>query len=195
VRQLIAGGADLLASYDRGDGAPTPLGLARALLARDPAHDGTSLVVVAAGPWSRENHALSPRTRARGRLSCCGSASCSSGRRASRARRAALLDVWPARLILHAALVGRRATLKIGQRAGGEVVLGREGVVSAVFGEWESFDLDFDDGERVTVPVASVDLELTMSAHPGANRRLTATLDGRKMCLVAWAGWTPYLYY
>jgi len=68
VRQLLVGGADVHASDGSGDGAPTPLGLARALLARNPAHEGASLVIVAAAPWSRANHALFPaHTRARGR--------------------------------------------------------------------------------------------------------------------------------
>ncbi|KAJ1627475.1 hypothetical protein T492DRAFT_909244 [Pavlovales sp. CCMP2436] len=70
VRQLLAGGADVHASDGRGGGAPTPLALARALLARDPIHTGAALVVAAAAPWSRENHALFP---ARARPSCCGS--------------------------------------------------------------------------------------------------------------------------
>jgi len=68
VRQLFVGGVDVHASDGSGNEAPTPLGLARALLARDPAHEGASLVVAAAAPWSRENHALFPaHVRARGR--------------------------------------------------------------------------------------------------------------------------------
>ncbi|KAJ1620058.1 hypothetical protein T492DRAFT_915493 [Pavlovales sp. CCMP2436] len=45
VRQLLVGGADVHASDGSGDGAPTPLGLARALLARNPAHEGASLLL------------------------------------------------------------------------------------------------------------------------------------------------------
>ncbi|KAJ1617941.1 hypothetical protein T492DRAFT_892883 [Pavlovales sp. CCMP2436] len=60
VRQLLVGGTDVHASNSSGDSAPTPFGLARALLVRDPAHEGASLMVAAAAPWSRKNHALFP---------------------------------------------------------------------------------------------------------------------------------------
>jgi len=58
-----------------------------------------------------------------------------------------------------------------------QFILGREGVITAVSGEWELVELELDDGERVSVPVASVDIKLAAtSTQPGANRRLTATL-------------------
>jgi ankyrin repeat protein len=58
VRQLLVDGADVHASDGSGFGAPTPLSLARALLVRDPAHEGASLVVEAASPWLHKNYAL-----------------------------------------------------------------------------------------------------------------------------------------
>jgi len=95
VRQLLRGGADVHAS-DGGDGAPTPLGIARALLAgSEPAHDGASLVVAAAAPWSRENHALFPaHARARaGELLRVGQLFAREAR--FERNGVALLDVWP----------------------------------------------------------------------------------------------------
>ncbi|KAJ1629753.1 hypothetical protein T492DRAFT_907346 [Pavlovales sp. CCMP2436] len=209
VRQLLVGGADVHASDGSGDGAPTPLGLARALLARDPAHEGASLVVAAAAPWSRENHALFP-AHARG----CAAELMRLGQLLVREARfagkeGALLDVWPLvvahalgrsmppGLVLHSALVGRSATIT-SQPAGGELLLGRKGIVTAVSAEWESVELELDHGERVSVPVASVELELA-STQPsgGAHRLLTATLDelaacpdqnGRRVRLLGWVG-------
>ncbi|KAJ1631459.1 hypothetical protein T492DRAFT_869919 [Pavlovales sp. CCMP2436] len=190
VRQLIVGGADVHASDGSGNGAPTPLGLARALLARDPAHEGASLLEAAAAPWSCENHALFPaHARARAaELLRLGQLLVREARFAG--KEGALLDVWPlvvahalgrsmpARLVLHAAIVGRSATIT-SQPAGGEFLIGREGVVTAVSGEWESVELELDDGERVSVPVASININLAAtSAQPVANRRLTATLGG-----------------
>ncbi|KAJ1634748.1 ankyrin repeat-containing domain protein [Pavlovales sp. CCMP2436] len=95
VRQLLVGGADVHASNGSGDGAPTPLGLARVLLARDPAHEGASLVVAAAAPWSRENHALFPaHVRARAaELLRLGQLLVREARFAG--EEIALLDVWP----------------------------------------------------------------------------------------------------
>jgi len=101
VRQLLAGGADVHASDGSGDGAPTPLGLARALLARDPAHEGASLVVAAAAPSSRTNHALFPahaRVRA-AELLRLGQLLVREARFAG--DEVALLDVWPI-VIAHA---------------------------------------------------------------------------------------------
>jgi len=101
VRQLLVGGADVHASDGSGDGAPTPLGLARALLARDPAHEGASLVVAAAAPSSRTNHALFPahaRVRA-AELLRLGQLLVREARFAG--DEVALLDVWPI-VIAHA---------------------------------------------------------------------------------------------
>jgi len=89
------GGADVHASDGSGNDAPTPIGLARALLARDSAHEGASLVVAAAAPWSRKNHALFPaHVRARAaELLRLGQLllreACFAG------KEGALLDVWP----------------------------------------------------------------------------------------------------
>eukprot|EP00302_Diacronema_sp_CCMP2436_P032794 CAMPEP_0180006898 /NCGR_PEP_ID=MMETSP0984-20121128/13578_1 /TAXON_ID=483367 /ORGANISM="non described non described, Strain CCMP 2436" /LENGTH=99 /DNA_ID=CAMNT_0021927915 /DNA_START=38 /DNA_END=333 /DNA_ORIENTATION=+ len=84
----------------------------------------------------------------------------------------------PVRLVLHSTLAGRSATITL-QPVGGNFLLGREGVITAVSGEWESVELELDDGERVFVPVASIDTKLAAtSAQLGANRRLTATLGG-----------------
>lgn len=60
VRTLLADGADPHASDGMSADSPTPLGLARALLARNAAHVGAKLVVDAVAPWSRHNHALFP---------------------------------------------------------------------------------------------------------------------------------------
>ncbi|KAJ1626767.1 ankyrin repeat-containing domain protein [Pavlovales sp. CCMP2436] len=101
VRQLLVGGADVHASDSSGNGAPTPLGLARALLTRDPAHECASLVVEAAAPWSRENHSLFPaHARARAaELLRLGQVLVREVRFAG--KEGALLDVWPL-VIAHA---------------------------------------------------------------------------------------------
>jgi hypothetical protein len=98
VRQLLVGGADV---SNGDDGAPTPLRLARALLAREPAHEGASLVVDAAAPWSRQNHALFPaHARARAaELLRLGQLLVRESRFAGKG--IALLDVWPL-VIAHA---------------------------------------------------------------------------------------------
>ncbi|KAJ1620103.1 hypothetical protein T492DRAFT_915447 [Pavlovales sp. CCMP2436] len=141
VRQLLVGGADVHASGDAydllsygseddasgggGDGAPTPLGLAHALLARDPAHEGASLVVAAAAPWSRENHALFPaHVRARAaELLRLGQLLVREARFAG--VEGALLDAWP---VVMAHALGRSMPARLG-------------VVTAVSGEWESVEL------------------------------------------------------
>ncbi|KAJ1621185.1 hypothetical protein T492DRAFT_914479 [Pavlovales sp. CCMP2436] len=182
VRQLLVGGADVHASEGSSDGAPTLLGLVRALLVRDPAHEGAALVVAAAAPWSRENHTLFPaHARARAaELLRLGQLLVRKARFAG--KEVALLDVWS---LVMAHALGRSMPPHLG-------------VVTAVSAEWESVKLELDDGERVSVPVASINLELAPAQQPGgAHRRLTVTLgglaarpelNGRKVRLLGWVG-------
>lgn len=107
VRALIVDGADLHTSDGTGPGAPTPLGLARALLARAPgAADepaaSARLVVDAAAPWSPANHALFPApARARAvELLLLGHLLSREERFAGEGR--ALLDAWQAHVMAHA---------------------------------------------------------------------------------------------
>jgi hypothetical protein len=108
VRALIVGGADLHASDGAGPGAPTPLGLARALLARAPgaadesAAASARLVVDAAAPWSPANHALFPAAaRARALQLLLLGHLLSREARFERKERA-LLDAWQAHVMAHA---------------------------------------------------------------------------------------------
>ncbi|KAJ1637764.1 hypothetical protein T492DRAFT_859454 [Pavlovales sp. CCMP2436] len=209
VRQLLVGGADVYVGDGSGDEKSTPLGIARALLARDPAHESASLVVAAAAPWSRENHALlHAHVRARAaELLRLGQLLFREERFAG--KEGALLDVWPlvmahaldrstpTRLVLQSALAGRSARI-ISQPARVEFLLGLEGVVTAVSGKLESVDLELEDGVRVCVPVASVEIKLAPTHQPvGTLRRFTATLggypgspelNGHKLRLLKWVG-------
>jgi len=73
----------------------TALGLARALLVDDPAHEGTSLVLTAAAPWLRENHALFP-VHARAQVAVLLRLGQLLVREAPFVgKEVALLDVWP----------------------------------------------------------------------------------------------------
>lgn len=102
VRALIIGGADLHASDRQRADSPTPLTLARAALALDAAHERARLVVEAAAPWSRRNHALFPQpARARAvSLLLLGHALAREGRFAGEA--SAVLDVWQEHVMAHA---------------------------------------------------------------------------------------------
>ncbi|KAJ1620537.1 hypothetical protein T492DRAFT_915073 [Pavlovales sp. CCMP2436] len=90
-----------------------------------------------------------------------------------------------------ALLLTRRSATITSQPAGGDFVLGRKGVVTAVSGECTSVELELDDGERLSVLIASVEIKR-------ANRRLTAMLcglaaarpelNGRKVRLLSWVG-------
>lgn len=106
VRALLRSGADVLAS-DRKADAPTPIGVAIQLLARDPKDERAALVSLAAGPWSPCAHTLFPdaaRSRAvelalvGARLARVVERSCGDATDAEMAFR----DVWLAHVMPHA---------------------------------------------------------------------------------------------
>lgn len=102
VHALIVDGADVHASDNLSIDAPTPLTVARALLARDPLHKGARLVVEAGAPWSRQNCHLFPKAaRARAmKLLLLGSLLSHDERFAGGGT--ALNDVWREHVMAHA---------------------------------------------------------------------------------------------
>jgi hypothetical protein len=102
------------------------------------------------------------------------------------------------RLVLHSTLAGHSATITSHEQAGGGDLYGREGVVTAVSGEWEAVELELTTasrglrtclGGRSRAGAHAAAWLRQLPAHGDAWRAGDSLrAHGRKVRLLGWAG-------